>query len=137
MYSLCQQKLTDFNLSKDPGFVWCANQVCSQSHFHPHTPSSFLSQLPVCSSCFGGVCVLSVSTLGVGFQFPHQITCCFLFLPLLLLLILPPSFPNGLLPHRNASLDSLLMWVTELTSFTQSAHLANSRCVSSANDRSV
>ena len=31
-YDLCQQKLTDFNLSKHPGFVWCINQVICVLH---------------------------------------------------------------------------------------------------------
>ena len=26
-YDLCQKKLADFNLSKEPGFVWCTHEV--------------------------------------------------------------------------------------------------------------
>ena len=28
VYDMCQKKLTDFNLSKDPNFLWCPHDVC-------------------------------------------------------------------------------------------------------------
>ena len=73
LYEMCQQKLRDFNLSKEPGFVWCVNQVRSPWIHLPPTPRP----LPVTTSILHllsrGVCSFLKLPPPVWFQFSNPI----------------------------------------------------------------
>jgi len=53
-YNLCQQKLTDFNLSKEAGFRWCANEKCKSGFINEQRDDIRKLQCPTCSQfmCF-------------------------------------------------------------------------------------